>query len=169
MEQRIKNKLKNIETPFYLYDRTIIENNAETLLNHFERCGVKIFFAAKANTALHILDIVKSQKLGAEVVSPGEVFVCLKAGFTPKQILYNNIARKASDVMYAVRKGVLFYNFEAIDQALVLEQCAKRLCKKINVFVRINPGIFPVPHALLSSCAPSSKFGMEINVLCEMV
>ena len=133
VQQRIISKLENLETPFYLYDRTVIEKNTKTLLSNFKKCRAKIFFAAKANTALHILDIVKSQKLGAEVVSPGEVFVCLKAGFTPKQILYNNIARKASDVMYAIKKGVLFYNFEAIDQALVLEQCAKKSCKKIKI------------------------------------
>ncbi len=169
MEQRIIDKLKEIETPCYLYDRTIIENNAETLLDHFKRCGAKIFFAAKANTALYILDIIKSQKLGTEVVSPGEIFVCLRAGFTPKQLLYNNIARKASDIMYAIKEGVLFYNFEAIDQALVLEQCAKRLCKKIKVFARINPGIFPNTHPHLSTGAPSSKFGMEMNQLSEIV
>jgi len=169
VQQKIINKLKNIETPFYLYDRAVIEKNTKTLLSNFEKCRAEIFFAVKANTALHILDIVKSQKLGAEVVSPGEIFVCLKGGFIPRQILYNNIARKASDVMYAIKKGVLFYNFEAIDQALVLEQCARRLCKKIKVFARINPGIFPETHPHLSTGAPSSKFGMEINQLGRIV
>ncbi|MGB3340118.1 MAG: diaminopimelate decarboxylase [bacterium] len=165
MQQKIVDKLKNIETPFYFYERAILEKNAKDLLDYFKGCQAEIFFAAKANTALYVLDIIRKQKLGAEVVSPGEVFVCLQAGFTPGKILYNNIARKVSDIIYAMKKGVLFYNFEALDQLFILEQCAKRLHKKIFLFARINPGIFPDTHTHLSTGAPSSKFGMEAKQL----
>lgn len=155
------NYLKKIETPFYLYYRTRIENNAKALLSKFDRCRAEIFFAVKANTALHILNIVRKQKLGAEVVSPGEIYLCLQAGFTPEKILYNNIARKEEDIIYAIKKGVIFYNFEALDQLTILERCAKKLNKRIYVFARINPGIFPDTHLHLSTGARTSKFGME--------
>jgi diaminopimelate decarboxylase len=68
MQQKIVDKLKKIETPFYLYKRAIVEKNAKDLLNHFKGCHAEIFFAVKANTALHVLDIIRKQKLGAEVV-----------------------------------------------------------------------------------------------------
>lgn len=169
MLRKIIDKLKKIETPFYLYDRSMIEKKAKKLVNYFKGFKTEIFFAAKANTALHVLDTIRKQKLGVEVVSPGEVFVCLEAGFSPEKILYNNIARKVNDIMYAMKKGVLFYNFEAIDQLTVLEHCAKRLHKRIKVFARLNPGIFPDTHPHLSTGAPSSKFGMEVDQLGKIV
>ena len=169
MEQKIFNNLRKIETPFYLYDRAGIEKNAKILLNKFNRCPVEMFFAVKANTALHVLNIVRKQKFGAEVVSPGEIFLCLQAGFTPEKILYNNIARKETDILFAMRKGVIYYNFEALDQLTVLEQCAKKLKRRIFVFARINPGIFPDTHPHLSTGARSSKFGMEPEQLDMIV
>ena len=115
------------------------------------------------------LFILRKLKLGAEAVSPGEVYLCLQAGFTPDKILYNNIARKKSDIIYAIKKGVVFYNFEALDQLMILEKCAAELKKRISVFARINPGIFPETHPHLSTGAPSSKFGMEVNQLSMIV
>jgi len=165
MYRNILKKIRHLETPFYIYDQERIEKNVEILLHRFCKYGVKIFFAVKANTSISILNVIRKKKIGAEVVSPGELFVCLKAGFNPRDILYNNIARKDDEIIYAIKKGVVFFNFEAIDQALLLESCAQKLKKKISVFVRINPGIFPDTHPHLSTGAPSSKFGMEINEL----
>ena len=39
----------------------------------------------------------------------------------------------------------------------------KKRKKKIKVFVRINPGIFPDTHNHLSTGSPSSKFGMTLD------
>lgn len=169
MFRDILRKIRKIETPFYIYDKNLIEKNAGTLLGNFSSCKTKIFFAAKANTSISVLKIIRRKNIGAEVVSPGEVFICLKAGFDPERILYNNIARKEDEVIYAIKKGVIFFNFEAIDQAVCLEKCAKKLRKNIKIFVRINPAIFPDTHPHLSTGAPSSKFGIEDTKLDEII
>ena len=165
MRREILVKSREIATPFYLYDRDRIIKNIAKLTKYFSRCNARIFFAVKANTSLSVLEIIRKAGVGAEVVSPGEVFICLKAGFAPKDILYNNIARKEEEVLYAVKKGVVYYNFEAIDQALLLEKCARRLKREIKLFARINPGIFPETHPHLSTGARSSKFGIECERL----
>lgn len=169
MRKNMFSKFCNIETPFYLYDRRQIIQNITTLKRYFRTTRAQIFFAVKANTALAILKTIKKAGLGAEVVSPGEVFICLKAGFAPTQILYNNIARKKEDIVYALKKGVKYFNFEAIDQARRLDQCAGDLKKKLKLFVRLNPGIFPDTHAHLSTGAPASKFGIEASQLDQVI
>jgi diaminopimelate decarboxylase len=123
----------------------------------------------KANTNISVLRIIKEWGTGAEVVSQGEIYIALKAGFNPEKILFNNIARKEEEVLYAIRNGIKYYNFEAIDQAILLEKCAKKLNKKIEIFVRINPGIFPETHLHLSTGSPSSKFGITFKELKESV
>lgn len=157
-------KIKVFDTPCYVYDTGQIEKNIRTLLQKFSDFA-EIFFAVKANTALALLKLIKRKNIGAEVVSPGEVYICLKSGFNPEKILYNNIARKKDAVLYAIKRGVVFYNFEGIDQALLLEQCAKELKKEIKMFVRINPGLFPKTHPHLSTGSSWSKFGIEMTEL----
>jgi len=161
--------LKKLDTPFYLYDGEKIARNIDTLTKVFSNCRVELFFAVKANTALGILKIIKEKGVGAEVVSPGELFISLKAGFKPSKILYNNIARKKDEVIYSIKRGVVFYNFEALDQALLLEECAKKLRRKIKIFVRINPGIFSNTHPHLATGSPMSKFGIPMNELKNVV
>ncbi len=161
MVSRIRGKLRKIETPFYLYDEQHIQKNITFIKDMFSECRVRLFYAVKANNAVSVLKLINQEGMGAEVVSPGEIFVSKRAGFRSSKILYNNVAKKKDEILYAIKKGVRYFNFEAIDQANLLEKCARKVKKKIKLFVRINPGIFSKTHSHLSTGAPLSKFGVE--------
>ena len=169
MRKGIAAKIGGLATPCYIYDRTKLISNIKVLKSNFSRINAEIYYAVKANTSLAVLKTIRKQGLGAEVVSPGEIFMALKAGFTAKKILYNNIARKENDVTYALKKGIQYFNFEALDQAVLLEDLARKAKKSIMAFVRINPGIFPETHPHLSTGALSSKFGISENQLDEVM
>lgn len=164
MFKQISTDLKGIKTPYYIYDSRVIEKKAETLRQSFSDFA-ELFFAVKANTSVSILKILKEQGIGAEVVSPGEIFVALKSGITPERILYDSLARKEEEIAYAIDKGIKFFNFESIDQAILLEKCAKVSHHEINALVRINPGIFPKTHSHLSTGSSWSKFGIPLQDL----
>ncbi|MEO0123915.1 MAG: diaminopimelate decarboxylase [candidate division WOR-3 bacterium] len=175
MEQKwlatLKRYLKfesNIDTPCYIYDREKIEENIEILKRNFKGIA-RLFFAVKANTNIAILRLIRSKGIGAEVVSPGEIYICKKAGFKGDEILYNNVARKEDEILYARENGVRFFNFESINQAIFLEKVAQKIGKKIKAFVRINPGIFPKTHPHLSTGSEASKFGIRMEELPEVV
>lgn len=168
MRKEIREKAVYLETPCYVYDAKTIEKNIDRLVESFKRCDAQFFFAVKANTSHAVLRVIKNAGIGAEVVSPGELYIALHAGFKPRRILYNNIARKQEDILYAIKRGIVYYNFEAIDQALLLEACAKKTRKRIKLFARINPGIFSDTHPHLSTGAPSSKFGIECIQLAQV-
>lgn len=161
----VKKRAKDLFTPSYIYDKSLIIKNLSFLKKTFSSCNAEIFFAVKANTSIPVLKIIKNFGFGAEVTSPGEIFISLKAGFEPEKILYNNVARKEEEILYAIKNGVIFFNFESIDQAILLEKCAKSLNKKIKTFIRINPGIFPPSHPHLSTGSKNSKFGITIEEL----
>jgi diaminopimelate decarboxylase len=164
MFESIREEINNLETPLYLYDREVIEEKTDMLLEKFSHCA-EIFFAVKANSSIPILKILKEKNIGAEVVSPGELYICVKGGFNPNKILYNNIARKEECVLYAIREGISSFNFEAIDQAILLEKCAKKLKIEIKIFLRINPGIFSKTHPHLRTGSTWSKFGINMDNL----
>ena len=160
-----KKIINSISTPCYIYNKDKIIENLSYLKEKFLNCNAEIFFAIKANTSLKILEIIKNYEIGAEVTSPGEIFLALKAGFKPEKILYNSIARKEEDVFYVIEKGVTFLNFESIDQGILLEKCAKKMNSKLKTFIRINLGIFPNTHPYLSTSSPKSKFGITFEEL----
>lgn len=169
MLELFKKKFDSFITPSYIYDKHQIIKNLLFLKNIFSPCDAEVFFAVKANNSLSILKIIREAGAGAEVVSQGEIFLALKAKFEPEKILYNNIARKKEEVIYALRRGIKFFNFESLDQAILIEECAKRLKISLNLFVRINPGIFPDTHPHLSTGSPSSKFGINFEELKDII
>jgi len=169
MLKKCQRRFKKIKTPFYIYDETAIRRNITFLRKTFSICNPKIFFAVKANTSLSVLKTVKKEKIGAEVVSPGEIFLALKAGFLSNAIMYNNVARKKEEVIFALKRGIDYFNFEAIDQAKLLEECAKKLGKRIKLFVRVNLGVIPETHSHLSTGSPLSKFGIEERDVLKVI
>ncbi|MEO0293990.1 MAG: diaminopimelate decarboxylase [candidate division WOR-3 bacterium] len=171
MFEEISNALKRINTPFYIYDTRVIYEKIKTLRESFSG-SVELFFAVKANSSIAILRFLNKHNIGAEVVSPGEIFIALKAGIPSYKILYDSLARKEEEILFAIRKGIRFFNFESIGQAKLLEKCAKKTKQKLFVFARINPGIFPKTHSHLSTGSSWSKFGIpikDINKIVEVV
>jgi diaminopimelate decarboxylase len=164
MFEKVAGNIKMIKTPFYIYNRNVIDEKARILKESFSGFA-DLFFAVKANSSNAILKILKGYDIGAEVVSPGEIFMALKAGVPSEKILYDSLARKEEEIAYAIDKGIKFFNFESIDQAVLLDNCSKNSNQEINAFVRINPGIFPKTHSHLSTGSSWSKFGVPFKNL----
>ncbi len=164
MFEEILKDLTKIKTPFYLYDSRVINEKAKILRRSFSEFA-ELFFAVKANTSVYLLKVMKTHNIGVEVVSPGEIFLALQAGISPDKILYDSLARKEEEIVYAIDKGIEFFNFESPAQAVLLDGCAKKSKQKINAFVRINPGIFPKTHSHLSTGSSWSKFGIHMEDL----
>ncbi|MEJ2355172.1 MAG: diaminopimelate decarboxylase [candidate division WOR-3 bacterium] len=162
MFKEILKDLERINTPYYIYDSRVIDKKASILKKSFSDFA-ELFFAIKANSSLSLLNIMNRHNIGAEVVSPGEIFTALKAGIPGGKILYDSLARKGEEITYAIDKGIKFFNFESLDQGMLLDGCAKDSAQKINAFVRINPGIFPKTHSHLSTGSSWSKFGVPVR------
>ena len=88
----VQNIIKKNKTPFYLYSEQQIKENYLHFKKTFKNINPLICFAAKANTNLAIMKILKKLGSGADVVSGGELLKALKAGIKPvkssKIILY---------------------------------------------------------------------------------
>jgi len=164
MFKKVIDDLEKMKTPFYIYDRRVIDKKVGILKEGFSEF-TDLFFAVKANSSISILKILKEHSIGAEIVSPGELFMALQAGIAPEKILYDSLARKKEEIKYAIDKGVRFFNFESFDQAVLLDSCATDSKQKVKAFVRINPGIFPKTHSHLSTGSPWSKFGIPVQDL----
>lgn len=144
-------------TPLYLMSENKIRENYRHLYSVFSRIynKIRIFYSAKANTSLSVLRILKSEGSGADVVSSGELFLALKAGFPSKNILYTGTSVRDDELEYLLDKGVII-NLDSFSQ---LERLLNIGIPPI-LSVRVNPEIGAGHHEHVVTASKTSKFGV---------
>jgi len=149
---------KNYGTPLFVTSERKIRENYRHLKEAFQSNYPKtrIFYSAKANTNLSILKILKSEGAGIDTVSPGEIFLALKAGFSPNQILYTGTSMSDEELAYAMEKGVIIN----LDSHFQFKKLLKKGIPPL-LSVRINTEIGAGHHEYTVTASKASKFGVN--------
>src|SRR4051794_2165217 len=86
--------LSEYGSPLYVYNEKIIAQRCREMAELVDYPYFKPSYSIKANTNPEIIKIVKKNGLNVDAMSPGEIFLALKAGYEPSQILYisNNVS-----------------------------------------------------------------------------
>jgi diaminopimelate decarboxylase len=119
-------------------------------------------FAAKANTMRKALQLVKSQGLGCEVASPGELEQAMRVGFEPNKIVYDEPAKTGVIIEKSLAKGISlnidnFREFELVSSIMQTSGSDSR------VGFRINPQVGAGTIGAMSTATKSSKFGIALD------
>ncbi len=150
-------------SPLYVYNESVIRSKCNELKGLIDYPDFTVIYSPKANSNIEILKIVKNEGLLVDAVSSGEIFVNLKAGFSPEQILYvcNNVS--AEELSYAIKSGVKI----SVDSLSQLELFG-RLNPGGQVAIRINPGIGAGHHKKVITGGVSTKFGIDIKFIDDV-
>src|SRR3954470_16232381 len=70
-----------VGTPAYVYSASTIRNRFETLARALASVPFRIHYTLKANSSRAILQLLRELGAGADVVSGGELYRALRAGF----------------------------------------------------------------------------------------
>lgn len=154
---------KTYQTPLYVYNERILRQRCCDLKNMVTYPKFVVDYSAKANCNLAFLQIVRSEGLEVDAMSPGEIYVERKAGFEPKQIFYigNNVS--AEEMQYAVDAGV----YVSVDSLSQLEQFGQ-IAPGHEVAVRFNPGVGAGHHEKVVTAGKKTKFGVEPKYIPEV-
>ena len=92
MSLRISNEqllaaAREFGTPLYVYHAEKITEQYQTLQNAFTGVYARFFYACKALTNIAVLKHIHSIGCNIDCSSINEVYIALKAGFAPEQIL----------------------------------------------------------------------------------
>ncbi|HNW28914.1 MAG TPA: diaminopimelate decarboxylase, partial [Spirochaetota bacterium] len=143
-------------TPLYVYSERILRERCRELMGLIGYTNFGVNYSAKANTNPSILKIIREEGLSVDAMSPGEIYLEMKAGFRPEDILFicNNVSDE--EIRYAVEAGVLV----SVDSISQLERHG-RLNPGGRVAVRINPGIGAGHHEKVVTAGTNTKFGVD--------
>lgn len=150
--------VEKYDAPIYVYDTATMKKQYEKLTEGFAAKPPKIKFACKALNNINVLKYFKSLGAGLDCVSIQEVWLGLKAGFDPKQIMYTPNCVSLEEIDLAVKEGVQIN----IDNTSILEQFGTKYGDSIPVCVRINPHVMAGGNLNISTGHIDSKFGISI-------
>lgn len=163
--------LKAYGSPLYVYDRDTIVRRCKELTNFAKRISdatgraVHMHYSTKANSNVHILELIKSCGIWADCMSPKELKLDLEAEFSPNELLYvcNNISKEEMDFVYNKR---ILICLDSISQVKTWANERRRS----KIMVRINPGTIGVGHSdKVITSGPDTKFGISEDNLSELL
>lgn len=156
---------KEYGTPVYVYDIELVRKNAQMYVNAFKEAGVKaqVAYASKAFSSIAILEVINQENLSLDIVSEGELYTALKAGFPPEKIHFHGNNKNRKELEYAIDKGVGCIIIDNFDEIKLLETILDEKNKKVDALIRITPGIESETHKFIMTGNEDSKFGFNLQ------
>ena len=152
---------RDINTPFYFYDVEILARNLKIIKTLARKYDFKVHYALKANSNERILKIISANEFGADCVSKYEIERALQNGFHSQDIVFAGVGKRDDEIEFAIHYEISEVNVESIEELIVIQEIAKKLTKKVNVAIRINPFIDAKTHQLITTGMQKSKFGIS--------
>ena len=127
-----------------------------------------VCYSAKANSSQAILRLFADLGSGLDIVSGGELFRGLKAGFNPAKIVYSGVGKTAAEIDSALKHGIFMLNVESRSELELINQRAASLGCQAPVAVRVNPDVDPKTHPYISTGLKKNKFGLSPEAALEV-
>lgn len=160
----------DIRTPFYYYDREILQRTLDTINREAGRYeGFRVHYAVKANVDPTVLSIINAAGLGCDCVSGGEVEVCLKNGFPADKVVFAGVGKADWEISLALDAEIACFNVESVPEMDVINELAGQKGKKARIAIRVNPNVDAHTHKYITTGLSENKFGIAMEMLDQVL
>lgn len=153
-------------TPLYLMDEERIRQNMRRYKNSIDKFydgkGLCLY-ASKAFSAVYIYKVAAQEGLGVDVVSGGELYTALKAGFDASKIVFHGNNKSYEELEMAIESGVGRIIVDSREELSVIDELSRERDIVTKIMVRIKPGIDAHTHEFISTGQIDSKFGFSLE------
>ena len=150
---------QTFKTPLYVYDFDAIEERLVALRSLIHP-QVKLFYAVKANSNLHLLAGLKPLVDGLDVSSGGEIKQALMAEYRGAALSFAGPGKTAGEIKLALDNDCASRSIESTDELHRVIRTCQKTGKKANISVRINP-LTPVKEFAVKMGGMPSPFGID--------
>ena len=153
------------DTPLYVYsERDIVNRFSELRRDFVEKYpGTRVAYAAKAFFPLAMAKLVKDENMCVDVVSGGELYTAIKAGFPAERIEFNGNNKLRSELELAVEYGIGRIIVDGLSELEMIEEICKEKDKTIKILFRVTPGVKSSSHDYIVTGKKDSKFGIPLD------
>lgn len=154
------------KTPLYVMDEATIRNNCRVYGNamkeYFDGHG-RVHYASKALSCKALYRMMKEENMGVDVVSGGELYTALSAGFPAEHICFHGNNKTEDELVMALENGVGRIVVDNIFELETLNRLAGERGLTAEIFFRIKPGIDAHTHSFIQTGQIDSKFGVALE------
>ena len=150
-------------TPLYVYSAASITSRYRAIDEAFAGYPHAIHYALKANSTLGIARLLHGLGSDADANSATEIFVALRAGFTPRQIVFTGVGKTNDELAFAIGLQIKVINVESAGELERIDAIARSKRTVTEVALRINPDIDAKSHPHISTGLKKNKFGIPID------
>lgn len=152
-------------TPLYVLDEQYIRDMCsvyrDTIRQDYDGNGI-VLYASKALSCLAMYKIAESENIGVDVVSGGELFTALRAGFPAEKIYMHGNNKLPQELEFALDHNVGTIVVDAYSEIDLLDGLCAQKNKVQNILIRINPGVEAHTHRFIQTAKTDSKFGFSV-------
>lgn len=151
-------------TPLFVYDIQLFRERARAFQETFKQADVsyQVAYASKAFSSIAIYQVAAQEGLSLDVVSSGELYTAIQAGFPRERIHFHGNNKSDTELRMAFEEGIgciVVDNFYEIQQ---LTKLAQEYDRTIPVLLRVTPGIEAHTHDYITTGQEDSKFGFDL-------
>jgi diaminopimelate decarboxylase len=150
-------------TPTYVYSYGALERAYRELDEAFTGLDHLVCYAVKANGNLAVLRALASFGAGADIVSVGELYRAMRAGFDPKKVVFAGVGKTEEELLAGLGERILLFNVESASELEHLDRLAARHGKRARVALRVNPDVDAQTHEHVATGRAFDKFGIRVE------
>lgn len=153
-------------TPLYVMDEGLIRDNCRRYKNALDSyCGGNglVLYASKAFCCKAMCRIAADEGLGLDVVSEGELYTAVSAGFPTEKIVFHGNNKKYSELQLAVEHDLGAVVVDNFTELKTLDNIAGKFSKTVRIMLRIKPGVDAHTHDFIRTGQIDSKFGFALE------
>ena len=154
------------QTPLYVMDEERIRRNCrvyrKAMKEHFGQNSYPAF-ASKAASFKRLYEIMKEEGMATDLVSPGEIYTAVKAGFPMENSFFHGNNKTDADIEYAMDVGVGHFVVDGSYELRAIQEIAARRGIRQKVLLRLTPGIDSHTFEAVLTGKVDSKFGSAIE------
>lgn len=156
---------KEFGTPLYIVDEAHIRQRAREYVEAFQASGLKyqVAYASKAFSVMAMCVIADQEGLSLDVVSDGELYTALQAGFPAEKIHFHGNNKTPQEIEMALDAGIGCFVVDNFHELQLLNALAGDKGKIVNILLRITPGVEAHTHDYISTGQEDSKFGFDLG------
>lgn len=157
---------KKYGTPLYVLDENVIRNTCKAYVDSFKRHydgkGLALY-ASKALSCKALCEIAKEENMGLDVVSGGELYTALKAGFPVENIHFHGNNKTYDEICFAVDSNIGKIVVDNLTELETLDKICAEKGKVQKISMRIKPGVDAHTHNFIRTGQIDSKFGFALE------
>lgn len=152
-------------TPLMVYDEELIRRNCREFQQSFRQTGLRfqVAYASKAFLCTEMANLCAEEGMSLDVVSGGELYTALLAGFPPERIHFHGNNKTEDELLMGLEANIGCFVVDNFFELEILHELARARKQNVNILIRVTPGVEAHTHEYIMTGQDDSKFGFGVS------